>query len=84
MRTTHSTQRQKKQTTWLKRWAEDLIVLQRRHADGQQASEKMLDLANYQGSKQNHSEYYLYLQNGYHQKEYKKQMLVRMWENLRM
>ena len=41
----------------MKRWAEDLIVLQRRHADGQQVYEKMLDLANYQGNaNQNHSE----------------------------
>ena len=34
-----------------------LSFFQRRHADGQQASEKMLDLANYQGNaKQNHNE----------------------------
>ena len=46
---------------------------QRRHTDGQQAHEKMLNIANHQGNaNQNHNEISPYTcQNGYHQKEHK-------------
>ena len=40
------------------------IFFQRRHTDGQQAREKMFNIANYQGTaNQNHT-----CQNGYYQK----------------
>ena len=57
---------------------------QRGNADGQQAHEKMLNHANYQGNvSQNHNEILSdTCQNGYHQKKKKKtpqQMLTRMW-----
>ena len=46
---------------------------QRGNADGQQAHEKMLNIANHRGNaNQNHSEISPHTyQNGYHQKEYK-------------
>ena len=59
----------------------DQTLLQRGLAGGQQACEKILDLANYQGNaNQNHNEVPPHTsQNGCHQKEHKEQMLVRMW-----
>ena len=46
---------------------------QRRHTDGQQAHEKMLNISNHQGNaNQNHSEISPHTcQNGYHQKDNK-------------
>ena len=58
-----------------KKWAEELkSFFQRGNADGQQAHEKMLNIANHQGNAyQNHSEISHHTcQNGYHQKEQKK------------
>ena len=54
---------------------------QRGNADGHQAHEKMLNIANYQGNgnlKQNDLSPHIYW-NGCNQKEYKQQMLVRIW-----
>ena len=53
---------------------------QRRHTDGQQTHEKMLDITNHQGNAtQNHSEISLHTcQNCCYQKD-KKQVLVMMW-----
>ena len=46
--------------------------LQRRHTDGQQAPEKMLNLANHQGIvNENHNEISHTCQNGYPQTVYK-------------
>ena len=46
---------------------------QRRHTDGQQACEKMLNIANHQRTEnQNHNEISLHTcQNGHHQKDHK-------------
>ena len=54
---------------------------QRRHTDGQQVHEKMLHIISHRGnSNQNHNEISPHIcQNGYHQKDKKKQVLVRMW-----
>ena len=54
---------------------------QRGYANGQQAHEKMLDITNHQGNaNQNYNEISLHTcQDGYHQKEHKKQILARMW-----
>ena len=54
---------------------------QRRHTDGQQAYEKMLNITNHQeNANQNHNEISPYTcQDGYYQKGKKKQALVRMW-----
>ena len=51
----------------------DQTFLQGRNEDGQQAHEKMLNIANYQqNANQNHNEISSHTgQNGYHQKEYK-------------
>ena len=55
---------------------------QREHADGQQAHEKMLNVANHQGNaNQNHNQISPHTsQNGYHQKEHKKPMQQRCGE----
>ena len=52
-----------------------------RHADGQQAHEKMLNITKYQGNaNQNHDEISPHTcQNGHHQKIYKQQMLEGVW-----
>ena len=49
------------------------IFFQTRHADGQQAYEKMVNITNGQGNANpNHKEVSLHTcQNGYHQKEHK-------------
>ena len=54
--------------------AEEQTFFQRGNADGQQAHEKMLNNANYQGNvSQNHNEILSdTCQNGYHQKKKKK------------
>ena len=54
---------------------------QRRHTDGQQVHENVLNITNYQGNaNQNHNEISLHCcQNGYYQKDKKQQVLVRMW-----
>ena len=54
--------------------------LQRRHTDGQQTHEKMLNIAHYQrNANQNYNEISLRIsQNDYHQKIYKKYMLERV------
>ena len=48
----------KRANSFITKWAEDLNkVFQRRHADGQQAHEKMLNVTNYQGHvNQNHED----------------------------
>ena len=55
--------------------------LQRRHTDGQEAREKLLNITNYQrNANQNYSEISPHTsQNGHHQKIYKQQMLERVW-----
>ena len=55
--------------------------LQRRHADGQQTHETMINITNHQGNaNQNHSEMLPHkCQNGYYQKDNKKQVLARTW-----
>ena len=54
--------------------------LQRRYIDDQQAHEKMLNTANQGNANQNHKELSPHTcQNGYHQKDHKNQMVVRMW-----
>ena len=57
------------------------IFFQRRHTNGQHEQEKMLNIANHQrNANQNHSETSHHtFQNGSHQKDYKLQMLVRIW-----
>ena len=52
----------------------------RRHADGQQAQEKMVNITNTQRNENwNHNEIPPHTcQNGYHEKGYKEQMLIRM------
>ena len=54
---------------------------QRRHTDGQQAHEKMLNITNQQGNaNQNHSEISPHTyQNDYYQKGNKSQMVVSVW-----
>ena len=47
IRTAHSTQYQKNQTTQSKTGRPKQTFLQKRHADGQQAHEKMLIITNY-------------------------------------
>ena len=51
----------------------ELTFFQSARADGQQTHEKMLNIANHQGSaNQNHNEILLHIcQNGYHQKEHR-------------
>ena len=51
----------------------ELTFFQSAHADGRQTHEKMLNMANHQGSgNQNHDEISLHIcQNGYHQKEHR-------------
>ena len=58
----------------------ELTFLQRGNADGQQAHEKMLNIANHQVNvNQNYTGVSPHsCQNGYHQKEHKQQMLARM------
>ena len=52
---------------------------QRRHTDGKQAHEKMLNITNHQGNaNQNHNEISHTCQNGCYQND-SKQMLARMW-----
>ena len=47
----------KKPNNPTKKWAEDKTFLQRRHADGQKAHEKMLNIPNYQiNANQNYNE----------------------------
>ena len=62
----------KKPNNLIKKWAEDLNrqFFQRRHTDGQQRHEKMLNIVNDQrNANQNHSEVSPHIcQNGYHQK----------------
>ena len=55
--------------------------LQRRHMDGQEAHEKMFNVANYQrNSNQKYNEVSPHnSQNGYHQKLYKRASLVAQW-----
>ena len=55
--------------------------LQRRHTDGQEAYEKLLNITSYQrNSNQNYNEVSPHTsQNGHHQKIYKQQMLERVW-----
>ena len=55
--------------------------LQRRHTDGQEAHEKLLNITNYQrNANQNYNEVSPQTsQNGPHQKTYKHQMLERVW-----
>ena len=55
--------------------------LQRRHTDGQQAQEKMLNITNHQGNaNQNYNETSPHTcQNVYHQKGKKQEVLARMW-----
>ena len=75
----------KKPNNPVKKWAQDLNthLFQRRHMNGQKAHEKTLSIANHQrNANQNHSETAPCMsQNGYHQKVYKQQMLVRVWVN---
>ena len=49
----------------------EYTLFQRRHTDGQQTHEKMLNITNHQGNaNQNHSEISPHTcQNGYHQKD---------------
>ena len=58
------------------------IFFQRGKADGQQVQEKILNTANHQGvANQNHNKISPHTcQNGYHQREYKKQLLMRCEE----
>ena len=60
------------QTTQLKK-SDNLNILQRRHKDGQQSHEKMLNIANYQRNEnQNYNEVSTHTsENGHHQKVYK-------------
>ena len=55
--------------------------LQRRHIDGKQTHEKMLNVTHYQrNANQNHNEVPLHTsQNGCYPKVYKQQMLERVW-----
>ena len=55
--------------------------LQRGHADGQEAHEKMLNTANHQGNaNENHSEISPHsFWDGYHQKEHRWASLVAQW-----
>ena len=56
--------------------------LQRRHTDGYQTHEKMLNITHYQrNANQNHSEAPSQAsQNGCYQKDYKQKMLKRVWK----
>ena len=55
--------------------------LQRKHTDGQEAHEKLLNITNYQrNANQNYNEVSPHTgQNGHHQKIYKQQLLERVW-----
>ena len=69
----HTTQHQKTQTTELKNGQNLIDIFQRGNADGQEAHEKMLNIANHHGNaNQNHHEISPHTcQNGYNQKVYK-------------
>ena len=66
--------KKKRQKIWID-------FFQRRHADGQQVHEKMLNIINHQrNANKEHNEISPHTyQNGYHQKDHKWQMLARMW-----
>ena len=72
-KTAHTTQCQKnKQLNQKMGRRAKYIFLQRRHTDGQEAHEKMLNITNYQrNASQNYSEVSPPNQNGHHQKIYK-------------
>ena len=59
-------------------------LFERGNVDGQQVYEKMFDVVNHQGiANQNHNQISPQAcQNGCHEKEHKKQIVVRMWRNL--
>ena len=69
----HTTRHQKTQTTELKNGQNLIDIFQRGNADGQEAHEKMLNIANHHGNaNQNHHEISPHTcQNGYNQKVYK-------------
>ena len=79
---TYITQCQKTNNS-IKKWSEDLnSYFSNIFRDGQQTHEKMLNITNHQGN-QNHSGILLHtFQNLYHQKDNKKQVLVRMWRKV--
>ena len=66
-----------------KKWAEDLNRYFSKDTDGQLACEEMLKTANYQrNANQNYNGISPHTgQNGYHQKDYKLQMLERVWRD---
>ena len=73
-KTDHITRHQKnKQSNSKMGRRNEQIFFQRGDKDGQQAHEKMLNIANHQGNaNQNHNEISPHIcQNGYHQKEHK-------------
>ena len=52
----------------------------RRHTDGQRHMERMLNIAKHQRhANQNHEISFHTYKNGYHQKDYKQQMLAKRW-----